>query len=171
MMIWMLTMFVSGFGVAINLNRLMHSTSDYKMASVSIGVFVLLALYCGYAIYHNRTAGTNQSNVDKLVDQFIRSWDRVSIKMSSGRWLFTVVAAAAFFMFCNVVCRILIKSAEKLPDTTIVALFMFLAGIVQNIVKDYFNMDRSDPENSNDYKPVPYSGTQGVPYSGYQGVQ
>lgn len=147
MMLWIVTLFISGFGVAVNLSRLMHNTPDYKVASISIIVFAILGLYCGYAIFHNKTAGTSQSNVDKIVDMFIRGWDRVSLKLSSGRWMFTVVAAIAFFMFCDVVCKIIVKAADKLPDTTVVALFMFLAGIIQNIVKDYFNMDRSDPEN------------------------
>lgn len=167
MMLWIITMFISGFGVAVNLNRLMHGTSDYKMASISVSIFTVLAMYCGYAIYHNKTAGASQSNIDKLVDQLIKCWDRISVKLSSGRWIFTIVAAIAFFMFCNAICKILIAASEKLPDTTVVALFMFLAGIIQNITKDYFNMDRSDPENGNGNgnghdKPTGPQGIQGV---------
>lgn len=149
MMLWILTMFVSGFGVAMNLSRLLHNTPDYKMATISMAVFTILALCCGYAIYHNKTAGTSQSNVDKIVDMFVKCWDRISMKLSSGRWIFTLVAAVAFFMFCRVICKILVTAADKLPDTTVVALFMFLASIIQNIVKDYFNMDRTDVENGN----------------------
>lgn len=168
MMLWILTMFMSGFGVAVNLSRLMHNTPDYKMASVSIVIFSLLAMYCGYAIYHNKTVETSQSNIDKLVDMFVRGWDRVSLKLSSGRWMFTVVAAVAFFMFCDAVCRIIVKAADKLPDTTVVALFMFLANIIQGVAKDYFNIDRTDTEqeeeikNGNGHSTKGPQGTQGV---------
>jgi hypothetical protein len=55
------------------------------MAIVSIAVFATLGAACGYAIYKNKMIGTSQSNVDKLVDQFVKSWDRLSSRISSGR--------------------------------------------------------------------------------------
>lgn len=162
MMVWIVALFASGFGVAINLSRLVHGTPDYKMAGLSVILNTVLGLYCGYAICHNQMVSTSQSNIDKIFDQFVKSWDRISQKLSSGRWVLTIVAAVAFFMFCDAVCKILVTAADKLPDTTVVALFMFLASIIQGVVKDYFHMDRSDAENSNDNGNSGPQGPQGV---------
>lgn len=144
MLLWILTLFVSGFGVALHLSRLFHGTQDTTMAVVSVAVFAILGLACGYAIYRNKTIGTSQSNIDKIVDQFVKSWDRLSSRISSGRWILTIVSAAAFGLFCYVVAKTITVIAPKLPDTTLVALFMFLANILQNVFKDYFHIDRDD---------------------------
>lgn len=147
MLLWILTLFVSGFGVALHLSRLFHGTQDTTMAIVSVAVFGILGISCGYAIYKNKTIGTSQSNIDKIVDQFVKSWDRLSSRISSGRWILTMVAAMAFGMFCYVVAKVIMVIAPKLPDTTIIALFMYLGNIIYGITKDYFNIDRGENTN------------------------
>lgn len=142
MIFWMLMLFFSGYMAAVHIKAMEAGMSAPSMSSLII--FAVIATFSGVACYRSSRNDVKDENWSKIVDQFVKSWDRVSYKLSSGRWVLTIVSALAFGMFCYAICKILVVAASKLPDTTVVALFMFVANIVQNVFKDYFNMDRDD---------------------------
>ncbi len=168
MIFWMLMLFFSGYMAAVHIKAMEAGVSAPSMTSLFI--FAIIATFSGIACYRSSKNNVRDENWSKIIDQFVKSWDRVSSKLSSGRWVLTIVSAAAFGMFCYSICKILVVAATKLPDTTVVALFMFLANIIQGTFKDYFSMDRDDV-NGNANGDGNGNGNGHNPPTGPQGIQ
>jgi len=65
--------------------------------------------------------------------------DRFVSQATSGRWLLTVTAGIAFFLFCLATSAVLWSMRGKLEAETVVALFSALLLVIQGCYKDYFS--------------------------------
>ena len=149
-------LFFAGFLASTHIKAI---ESGDQVEMINLAVAVCIACFAAIACYKSKTTHS-EAQWDKVIDQFVKSWERLSCRLSSGRWILTIVSAVAFGVFCHTTAKILLAMATKLPDTTVVALFMFLANIVQNVFKDFFHAhsDTSpEPEenlNNGNGKPV-----------------
>lgn len=79
--------------------------------------------------------------------------ERVLAQITSGRWILTVMAGAAFFGFCVAIALVVYKSRTQFKPETIVAMFSTALLVIQGVYKDYFNRDRNghhpDEDNGN----------------------
>ena len=72
--------------------------------------------------------------------------ERFVSQVTSGRWILTVLAGAAFFGFCVALCFIAVKERADFKPETIVAMFSALLLVIQGVYKDYFNRERETPK-------------------------
>jgi len=79
--------------------------------------------------------------------------DRFISQVTSGRWLLTVTAGAAFFGFALAVCWVIVSLRATLKPETIVGMFSALLLVIQGCYKDYFT--RQDRNGKHPDEPVP----------------
>jgi hypothetical protein len=82
--------------------------------------------------------------------------DRVVSQMSSGRWILTVLAGAAFFAFSIAIAYVIVKQHTEFKPETLVAMFSALLLVVQSVYHLYFNKDgNGDSQGDGDNPPAP----------------
>jgi len=72
--------------------------------------------------------------------------DRVVRQFSSGRWILTVLAGWAFFLFSVGIVYVIVKQRAEFKPETIVAMFSALLLVVQGVYHLYFNKNGEDSE-------------------------
>lgn len=74
-------------------------------------------------------------------------------QLTSGRWLLTMLAGLAYFIFSVTVSYVIVKTYTQFKPETLVAMFSALLIIATGVYKDYFNKIRdgngNDSENGN----------------------
>lgn len=82
--------------------------------------------------------------------------DRVVSQMSSGRWILTVLAGAAFFVFSIAIAYVIVKQRIEFKPETLVAMFSALLLVVQSVYHLYFNKDgNGDSQDGGNDSPPP----------------
>ena len=79
--------------------------------------------------------------------------DRLVSQATSGRWILTVLAGGAFFLFSFALALVFIKERADFKPETIVAMFSALLLVIQGVYKDYFNRDRNGHHPDEDIPP------------------
>ena len=69
--------------------------------------------------------------------------ERFVAQATSGRWILTVLAGAAFFAFCISLAYVVVKQRVQFKPETIVAMFSAVLLVIQGVYKDYFQRDRN----------------------------
>ena len=71
--------------------------------------------------------------------------DKFINQVTSGRWILSIIAGIAFFVFSITVSYVIIKTFDAFKPETLIAMFSSLLLVIQSVYKDYFaKLDRSN---------------------------
>ena len=100
----------------------------------------------------------------------MRKMERLVAQGTSGRWILTVLAGWAFFIFAACLSYVMLKQRAEFKPETLVSMFSSLLLIIQGVFKEYFskNGDSNGPDKEKEIE-TEENGNSGP--QGPQGVE